>query len=139
MAFPQAFLSLRILKVWSHRRTGAQHATHTRVYAQVPRHTRRRSRDSCRPMSRSPGPGDRLLGASTRRRRQTLINNEFDIEHFHWSSLRFTAFWRQAFLVCTARERGTIGLAAFKGDWAWRIRAFDFLEFPGSGVAPNHT
>ena len=39
--------------------------------------------------------------------------------------------------VCTARERGRIGLEAFKGDWARRIQAFDLLEFPGSGVAAN--
>ena len=65
------------------------------------------------------------------------VNNAFDIEYFHWSSPRFTAFWRQAFSVCTARERGRIGLAAFKGDWAWRIQAFDLLEFPGSGVTAN--
>jgi hypothetical protein len=65
------------------------------------------------------------------------VNNAFDIEYFHWSSPRFTAFWRQAFSVCTARERGRIGLVAFKGDWAWRIQAFDLLEFPGSGVAAN--
>jgi hypothetical protein len=49
-----------------------------------------------------------------------------------WSSPRFTAFWRQAFSVCTAREWGRIGLVAFKGDWAQRIQVFDLLEFPGS-------
>ena len=36
------------------------------------RRTRRRSRDSCRSVSRSSGLGDRLLGASTRRRWLTL-------------------------------------------------------------------
>ena len=61
------------------------------------------------------------------------VNNAFDIEYFQWSSPRFTAFWRQAFSVCTACKRGRIGLAAFKGDWARRIQAFDLLEFPGSG------
>jgi hypothetical protein len=65
------------------------------------------------------------------------VNGAFDIEYFHWSSPRFTAFWRQAFSVCTAHERGRIGLAAFKGDWARRIQAFDLLEFPGSGVVAN--
>jgi hypothetical protein len=56
----------------------------------------------------------------------------FDIEYFHWSSPRFTAFWRQAFSVCTARERGRIGLAAFKGDLGRGAssEAFDLLEFP---------
>ena len=36
------------------------------------RRTRRRSHDSCRPVSISPGYEDRLLGASTRRRWLTL-------------------------------------------------------------------
>jgi hypothetical protein len=65
------------------------------------------------------------------------VNNAFDIEYFQWSSPRFTAFWWQAFSVCTACKRGRIGMAAFKGDWARRIQAFDLLEFPGSGVAAN--
>ena len=65
------------------------------------------------------------------------VNGAFDIEYFHWSSPRFTAFRRQAFSVCIARERGKIGLAAFKGDWARRVKALDLLEFPGSGVAAN--
>ena len=65
------------------------------------------------------------------------VNNAFDIEYFHWSSPRFTAFWRQAFSVCTARERGRIGQAVCKGGWARRIEAFDLLEFPESGVAVN--
>jgi hypothetical protein len=65
------------------------------------------------------------------------VNNAFDIEYFHWSSPRLTTFWRQAFSVYTARERGRIGLAAFKGDWARRIQAFDLLKLLGSGVAAN--
>jgi hypothetical protein len=56
------------------------------------------------------------------------VNDTFDIEYFHWTSPRFTAFWQQAFLVCTAREQGRIGLVAFKGDWARRIQAFDHLD-----------
>ena len=65
------------------------------------------------------------------------VNNAFDIEYFYWSSPHFTAFWRQAISVCTAREWGKIGLEAFKGDWARRVQAFDLLEFPGSGVVAN--
>jgi hypothetical protein len=44
---------------------------------------------------------------------------------------------RQAFSICTARDRVRVGLVAFKGDWARRIQAFDLLEFPGSGVAAS--
>ena len=85
----------------------------------------------------------RGLGRAARRfHKEALayVNNvryAFDIEYFHWSSPRFTAFWWQAFSVCTASEWGRIGLAAFKGDWAQRIQAFDLLEFPGLGVAAN--
>ena len=77
--------------------------------------------------------------AARRFRKEAMahVNNAFDIEYFHWSSPRFAAFWRQAFSICTAREWGRIGLAAFKGDWAWRIQAFDLLEFPGSWVVAN--
>jgi hypothetical protein len=59
------------------------------------------------------------------------VNNAFDIEYFHWSSPRFTNFWREAFSVCTAHDGGGNGLAAFKGDWARCIQAFDPLESQG--------
>ena len=37
------------------------------------------------------------------------VNNAFDIEYFHWSNPRFTAFWWQTFSVCTAREQDWSG------------------------------
>jgi hypothetical protein len=64
------------------------------------------------------------------------VNNAFDIEYFHWSSPHSTAFWWQAFSVCTAREWGRIGMVAFEGVWAWRIQVFDLLEFRGRGWRP---
>ena len=83
-------------------------------------------------VSRSQGRGDR--GSALPRTERVIV--EANVRHRILSL--GAAYTSQPFggkpSQSARPERGRIGLAPFKGDWARRIHAFDLLEFPGLGV-----
>jgi hypothetical protein len=70
-------------------------------------------------------------------KKQTLNIYPDSLSHIRIANAYVKYMFPRLRQVPGAREWGTIGLAAFKGDWAWRIQAFDLLEFPGSDVVAN--
>ena len=56
------------------------------------------------------------------------INNERDIDFFHWSSVRMSEFWRTSFDVTLASQRARVGTAAAEGDWRKTVQQYGLAE-----------
>ena len=69
-------------------------------------------------------------GAFLQRRNRLpgYINNERDIDFFHWSSVRMSEFWRTSFDVTLASQRARVGTAAAEGDWRKTVQQYGLAE-----------
>ena len=56
------------------------------------------------------------------------INNERDVDFFHWSSVRMSEFWRTSFDVTLASHRARVGTAAAEGGWRKTVQQYGLAE-----------